>query len=80
MTERPPAGQVGGGGSSSALLADGKGGKTGMAAAFSDEVGAPVAGGVLRQGGEGEEGQAQVYPEKKAARGCSGLPSPWRGS
>jgi hypothetical protein len=39
-----------------------------------------VAGRVLRRGGEGEEAQAQVYPEKKAARGCSGLRSPWRGS
>jgi hypothetical protein len=36
-------GQVGEGGSSPKLLADGKGGKTGMVAAFSDEVGAPVA-------------------------------------
>jgi hypothetical protein len=71
---------VGGGGSSPGLLADGKGGKIGTAAASSDEVGAPVAGGVLRWGGEEEEAQAQVYPEKKAARGCSGLRSPWRGS
>jgi hypothetical protein len=43
--ERPPAGHVGGGDSSPELLVDGKGGKTGTAAAFSDEVGAPVAGG-----------------------------------
>jgi hypothetical protein len=74
MTERSPAGQAGGGGSSTELLADGKGGKTGMAVVFSDEVGAPVAGGVLCQGGEGEEAQAQVYPEKKAARGVLGAP------
>jgi hypothetical protein len=71
---------VGGGGSSLKLLANGKGGKTGTTAAFSDEVGALVVGGVLRRGGEGEEAQAQVYPEKKVARGCSGLRSPWRGS
>jgi hypothetical protein len=78
-TKWSPAGQVGGGGSSPKLLADGKGGKTGTAAAFSDEVGAPVAGGVLSRGGEEEEAQAQVYPEKKVARGCSWLRSPWRG-
>jgi hypothetical protein len=42
--------------------------------AFSDEVGAPVAGGVLRQGGKEEEAQAQVYPEKKAASGVLGVP------
>jgi hypothetical protein len=46
--------------------------KSGMAAAFSDEVGAPVAGGVLRRGGEGEEAQAQVYPEKKRQGGARG--------
>jgi hypothetical protein len=45
-----------------------------MAAAFSDEVGAPMAGEVLRRGGEGEEAQAQVYSEKKAARGALGAP------
>jgi hypothetical protein len=66
--ERSPAGQVGGGGSSPELLADGKGGKTGTAAAFSNEVGAPVADGVLRRGGLGEEAQAQVYPEKRRRR------------
>jgi hypothetical protein len=71
---------VGGGGSSPELLADGKGGKIGTAGVSSDEVGALVAGGVQRWGGEEEEAQAQVYPEKKAARGCSGLRSPWRGS
>jgi hypothetical protein len=75
--ERSPAGQVGGGGSSPELLADGKGGKTGTAAAFSNEVGAPVADGVLRRGGLGEEAQAQVYPEKRRqGGGCSGLHSP----
>jgi hypothetical protein len=57
-----------------------EGWKTGTAAAFFDEVGAPVTGGILRLGGEEEEAQVQVYPEKKAARGCSGLRSPWRGS
>jgi hypothetical protein len=67
---------VGGGGSSPELLADGKGGKTGTAAAFSDEVAAPVAGGVLRRGGEGEESQAQVDPEKRRQEVCSGLRSP----
>jgi hypothetical protein len=67
---------VGGGGSSPELLANGKGGKTGTAAAFSDEVGALVAGGVLHRGGEGEEAQAQVYPEKRRQGGCSGLRSP----
>jgi hypothetical protein len=56
--ERPPAGQVGGGGSSPELLADLKGGKTETAASFSDEVGAPVASGVLHWGGEGEEEEA----------------------
>jgi hypothetical protein len=76
MADRPPAGQVGGGSSSPELLADGKGGKTGTAAAFSNEVGAPVAGGVLRRGGEGEEAQAQVYSEKRRQRRCSGLRSP----
>jgi hypothetical protein len=65
---------VGGGGSSPELLADGKGEKTGTAAAFSNEVWAPVAGGVLHWGGEGEEAQAQVYPEKKAARRVLGAP------
>jgi hypothetical protein len=79
MAERSPGGQVGGGGSSPELLADGKSGKTGTAAAFSDEVGAPVAGGVLHRGGEEEEAQAQMYPEKKAASECSGLRSSWRG-
>jgi hypothetical protein len=33
-----------------------------------------VAVGVLRRGGEGEEAQAQVYPEKKPARGVLGAP------
>jgi hypothetical protein len=65
---------VGGGDSSPELLADGKGEKTRTAAAFSNEVGAPVAGGVLHWGGEGEEAQAQVYPAKKAARGVLGAP------
>jgi hypothetical protein len=79
MAERPPTGQVGGGGSSPELLADRKGGKNGTAAAFSDEVGAPVAGGVLCRGGKEEEAQTQRYPEKKAARRSLGLRSPWRG-
>jgi hypothetical protein len=56
------------------LLADGNGRKTGMAAAFSDMVGAPVAGVVLRQGRKKEGAQAQVYPEKKAAKGVLGAP------
>jgi hypothetical protein len=40
-----------------------------MAAAFSDKVGASVAGRVLRRGGKEEGAQAQLYLEKKAARG-----------
>jgi hypothetical protein len=58
------------------------GGKNRTAAAFSDEVGAPVAGGVLHRGGKEEEAHAQVYSLKKVTRGggCSGLRSLWRGS
>jgi hypothetical protein len=56
------------------LLVDGKGGKTGMTVEFSDEVGAPVAGVVLRRGGKEEGAQAQVYPEKKVARGVLRAP------
>jgi hypothetical protein len=41
----------------------GRGGKTRM------EVGAPVAGVVLRQGGKEEGAQAQLYPVKMAGRG-----------
>jgi hypothetical protein len=59
--------EVGGGGSSPELLADGKDGKTRTAAVFSDEVGSPMTGGVLHRGGKEEEAQAQVYPKKKAA-------------
>jgi hypothetical protein len=59
-------------GSSPELLANGKGGKTGTTAAFSDEVGAPMACVVLCQGGKEEGAQSQVYPEKKAARGARG--------
>jgi hypothetical protein len=77
--EGSPAGQVDEGGSSLELLADGKDRKTGMAAVFSDEVGALVAGVVLRQGGKEEGAQVQVYPEKKATRRCSRLCSPWSG-
>jgi hypothetical protein len=77
--EGSPAGQVDEGGSSLELLADGKGRKTGMAVVFSDEVGALVVGVVMRQGGKEEGAQVQVYPEKKAARGCSRLCSPWSG-
>jgi hypothetical protein len=76
--EGSPTGQVGEGGSSLELLADGNGRKTGMVAAFSDEVGTPVAGMVLHRGGKEEGAQAQVYQETKATRGCSGLRSPWR--
>jgi hypothetical protein len=43
-----------------------------MAATFSDEVGVPVAGVVLRQGAKEEGAQAQVYPEKKAQGGAQG--------
>jgi hypothetical protein len=53
--EGSPTGQVGEGGRSPELLADGKGRKTETAAAFSDEVGALVASMVLHQGGK-EEG------------------------
>jgi hypothetical protein len=49
-----------------------RGGKIGMAVAFSDEVGALVAGVVLHQGGMEEGAQVQVYLEKKAARGVLG--------
>jgi hypothetical protein len=77
MAEGSPTGQAGEGGSSPKLLADGKGGKTGTAAAFSDKVGAPIAGVVLRRGGKEEGAQAQLHPEKKAARGCLGLRTPW---
>jgi hypothetical protein len=56
-----------------------EGWKTGTVAAFSEEVGASVAGGVLHRGGEGEEAQAQVYPEKKAARGVGARGSTHRG-
>jgi hypothetical protein len=62
------------------FLPTGRAEKSGTAAAFSDEVGAPMADVVLRQGRKEEGAQAQVYPEKKAARGCSGLRSPWSGS
>jgi hypothetical protein len=51
------------------FLPIGRGGKLGTTAEFSDEVGAPVAGGVLCQGGKEEGAQAQLYPEKKAAGG-----------
>jgi hypothetical protein len=54
--------------------------KSGTAAAFSDEVSAPVAGVVLHRSGKEEGAQAQVYPKEKVARGCSGLRSPWSGS
>jgi hypothetical protein len=40
------------------FLPTGGGGKTGMAAVFSDEVGASVASGVLCQGGKEEGAQA----------------------
>jgi hypothetical protein len=72
-----PIGQVDASGSSPELLADRKGGKTGTATTFSDEVGAPVASVVLRWGAKEEGAQAQVYPKKKAAMGCLGLCSPW---
>jgi hypothetical protein len=72
--EGPPAEQVGEAGSSPELLADGNGRKTGTAAMFSDKVGPPVAGVVLRRGGKEEGAQAQVYPEKKVAKGVLGAP------
>jgi hypothetical protein len=53
----------------SSFLPTGRGRKIGTAMAFSDEVGALVASGVLRQGGKEEGAQAQLYPEKKAAKG-----------
>jgi hypothetical protein len=56
------------------FLPMGRGRKTGTAVAFSDEVGALVADVVLRQGGKEEGAQAQVYLEKKAARGVLGAP------
>jgi hypothetical protein len=72
--EGSPAGQVDESSSSPELLVNGKGEKTGMAAAFSDEVGGTVAGVVLRRGGKEEGAHAQVYPEKKVARGVLGAP------
>jgi hypothetical protein len=57
----------------------GRGGKTGMAAAFSDKVGASVAGGVLHRGGKEEGAQAQLYPKKKVARGGGARGSAHRG-
>jgi hypothetical protein len=53
------------------LLADGKGGKTRMAAAFSVEVGAPVAGGVLHRVGERGSLGASV-PGEKGGKGVLG--------
>jgi hypothetical protein len=41
---------------------------------FSDEVGGPVAGMVLRRGGKEERAQAYLYSEKKVARGVLGAP------
>jgi hypothetical protein len=76
MVEGPPARQVGEGGSSPELLTDRKGQKTGTAAAFSDEVGAPVAVLVLRQCGKEEGAHAQLYPEKKATGGGGALGAP----
>jgi hypothetical protein len=73
--ERPPTGQAGGGGSSPNLLADGKGGKTETAAAFSDEVGVPVAGV-----GRERKLKRKCIRRKRRQGGCSGLRSPWRGS
>jgi hypothetical protein len=70
--EGPPAGQVGEGGSSPELLADGKGRKTGMAAAFSDEVGDPVAGVVLRRGGKEVGGSGAGIPREKGSKGVLG--------
>jgi hypothetical protein len=70
--EGSPAGQVDASGSSPELLDNGKGKKTETAAAFSDDVGAPVACVVLRWGGKEEGAQAQVYLEKKAVRGARG--------
>jgi hypothetical protein len=61
------------------LLPTGRGGKIGTATAFFDEVGAPVAGGVLRQGGKEEGAQAQLYSEKKAAQGGGARGSAHRG-
>jgi hypothetical protein len=75
-TERPPAGHVGGGDSSPEFLADGEGGKTRLAAAFSDEVRAPAAGGGPASRWRGRGNSAQQSTEKKTARGgwgCSGL-------
>jgi hypothetical protein len=57
MTEGSPTRQVDESGSSLELLADGKGRKIETAAAFSNDVGAPVAGVVLRWGGKGEGAQ-----------------------
>jgi hypothetical protein len=56
------------------FLPTGRGEKTGTAAAFSDEVGAPVGDVVLCQGGKEEGAQAQLYLDKKAAWGVLGAP------
>jgi hypothetical protein len=75
--ERPPVGHVGGGDSSPELLVDGKSGKTGTAAAFSDEVGGSGGRRVLRQSREGEEARLNNPRRKSGKRGGSGLRSPW---
>jgi hypothetical protein len=55
------------------FLPTGRGEKTGTAVAFSNEVGAPVAGVVLHQGGK-EEGVRHSYTRgKRQQGGCSGL-------
>jgi hypothetical protein len=75
MVEESPVGQVDESGSSPGLLVDWKGEKTGTATtAFSDEVGAIVAGVVLRRGGKEEGAHAQVYLEKKGSKGVLGAP------
>jgi hypothetical protein len=67
--ERPPTGQAGGEGSSPELLNDGKGGKTGTTAAFSDVVGAPLAGGV--RGGVREGGGGRTMAVARSDRGTA---------
>jgi hypothetical protein len=68
---------VGGGDSSPGLLVNGKGGGTGSAAMFSDEVRAPAV--VLRRGGGGEEARLNNPWRKSGKRGGGARGSAHRG-
>jgi hypothetical protein len=73
MAEGSTTGQAGEGGSSPELLVNGKGGKTGTAVAFSDEVGAPVAGVVLRRVERKRELRRRCT-QRKGDKGVLGAP------